>query len=175
MMPAWARGSIAVVVAAPFAVLGTVMVREWWSPPPVRLLIPRNTVAAYLPVTYWFWDDWARPFVRLPDGEVVKLEPDPAQRARGVPVVGGVCSEASRDSDGLCVGGALERALAAEPLAVHSRSMTPGRARCLCPEFDLPSGYRRPALLPSGLWAASGRRVLLTWRQDLRCRKKGSG
>lgn len=76
MMSAWARGSIAVVVAAPLVVLGAVMVREWWSgPPPVRLLIPRNTIAAYLPVTYWFWDEWARPSVRLPDGEVVHLPP----------------------------------------------------------------------------------------------------
>ena len=76
MMPAWARRSIAIAVTAPLVVLGAVMVREWWSgPPPVRLLIPRNTVAAYLPVTYWFWDEWARPFVRLPDGEVVQLPP----------------------------------------------------------------------------------------------------
>ena len=74
-MPGWARGLIAVVVATLLVVVGAVMVREWWYPPPVRLLIPRNTVAAYLPVTYWFWDEWARPLVRLPDGEVVQLPP----------------------------------------------------------------------------------------------------
>ena len=75
-MPGWARGLIAVVVATLLVVIGAVMVREWWyGPPPVRLLIPRNTVAAYLPVTYWFWDEWARPLVRLPDGEVVQLPP----------------------------------------------------------------------------------------------------
>jgi hypothetical protein len=74
-MPGWARGVIAVVVGTLLVVVGALMVREWWYPPPVRLLIPRNTVAAYLPVTYWFWDEWARPVVRLPDGEVVQLPP----------------------------------------------------------------------------------------------------
>jgi len=74
-MPGWARGVIAVVVGTLLVVVGALMVREWWYPPPVRLLIPRNTVAAYLPVTYWFWDEWARPVVRLPDGAVVQLPP----------------------------------------------------------------------------------------------------
>lgn len=46
------------------------------QPARVRLLIPRNTVAAYLPIEYWLWDEWSRPLVRLPEGEVIRL---PAQ------------------------------------------------------------------------------------------------
>jgi hypothetical protein len=41
----------------------------------VRLLIPRNAFAAYLPIESWLWDEWSQPMVKLPEGEVVRLPP----------------------------------------------------------------------------------------------------